>query len=38
MNAKGEVVGVNTLYAPDAQNVGYIVPINELKIILDDRK
>lgn len=36
VNLKGEVIGINTLYAPDAQNVGYIIPINELKIILDD--
>lgn len=36
VNLKGEVIGINTLYAPDAQNVGYIIPINELKIIVDD--
>ncbi len=36
LNLKGEVIGINTLYAPDAQNVGYIIPINELKIVLDD--
>lgn len=36
INCYGEVIGVNTLYAPDAQNVGYIIPINELKIILED--
>jgi serine protease Do len=36
VNLKGDVIGINTLYAPDAQNVGYIIPINELKIILDD--
>jgi S1-C subfamily serine protease len=36
VNRKGEVIGINTLYAPDAQNVGYIIPINELKIIIDD--
>lgn len=36
VNRYGKVVGINTLYAPDAQNVGYIIPINELKIILDD--
>src|SRR5690606_2807503 len=23
-------------YAPKAQNVGYIIPINELKVIIDD--
>lgn len=36
LNLKGEVIGINTLYAPDAQNVGYIIPINELKIVLND--
>ena len=36
LNTSGEVIGINTLYAPGAQNVGYIIPINELKIILDD--
>ena len=35
INRKGEVIGINTMYAPDAQNVGYIIPINEAKIILD---
>lgn len=32
----GKVVGINTLYAPDAQNVGYVIPVNELKVVLDD--
>jgi S1-C subfamily serine protease len=36
LNLKGDVIGINTLYAPDAQNVGYIIPINELCIVLDD--
>lgn len=36
VNIQGEVIGINTSYVPDAQNVGYIIPINELKIILDD--
>lgn len=36
LDTSGQVVGINTLYAPGAQNVGYIIPINELKIILDD--
>lgn len=36
LNHDGKVIGINTLYAPDAQNVGYIIPINELKIVLDD--
>ena len=36
VNFNGEVVGVNTAGIPGAQNVGYIIPINELKIVLDD--
>lgn len=36
VNRACQVVGINTLYAPDAQNVGYIIPINELKIVLND--
>ena len=36
VNRACQVVGINTLYAPDAQNVGYVVPINELKVVLDD--
>lgn len=36
LNASGEVVGVNTAYVPDAQNVGYAIPINDLKIVLND--
>jgi serine protease Do len=36
VNRMGSVVGINTMYAPDAQNVGFIIPINELKIVLDD--
>jgi serine protease Do len=36
LNINGEVVGVNTIYVPDAQNVGYAVPINDLKIVLSD--
>ncbi len=36
VNIKGEVIGINSLYAPEAQSVGYIIPINELKIILND--
>lgn len=36
VNLNAEVIGINTSYIPDAQNVGYIIPINELKIILDD--
>lgn len=36
VNLKGEVIGINTMYAPDAQNVGYLIPINELRVVLDD--
>jgi len=36
LNYNGEVVGINTAGVPDAQNVGYIIPINELKIIMDE--
>lgn len=36
VNRAGHVIGINTMYAPDAQSVGYIIPINELKVILDD--
>lgn len=36
LNANGEVVGINTAYISNAQNVGYIIPINELKVVLND--
>ena len=36
LNTDGEVVGVNTAIIAGAQNVGYAIPINDLKIILDD--
>ncbi len=36
INSEGQVIGINTMYAPKAQNVGYIIPINELKVIMDD--
>lgn len=36
LNLKGEVVGINTAGVVEAQNVGYIIPINDLKIILAD--
>lgn len=36
VNRSCQVVGINTMYAPDAQNIGYIIPINEFKIICDD--
>ena len=37
INIKGEVIGINTygINQGGAQNVGYIVPVNELKVIID---
>lgn len=36
LNVRGQVVGITIAMVPIAQNVGYAIPINELKIILDD--
>ncbi len=36
VNIRGEVVGVNSAGIREAQNVGYAIPINTLKIILPD--
>ncbi len=36
LNVEGEVIGINTCIIADAQNVGYIVPINEVKTALKD--
>jgi serine protease Do len=36
LNVKGEVVGVNSSGVTEAQNVGYAIPINTLKTILND--
>jgi serine protease Do len=36
LNIKGEVIGVNSSGVTEAQNVGYAIPINTLKTILDD--
>jgi S1-C subfamily serine protease len=36
MNLDGKVIGIATGNIPAAQNVGYIIPINELKIVLED--
>lgn len=32
----GDVVGINSCGIPEAQNVGYIIPINEVRSALDD--
>ena len=36
LNAQGEVVGINSAGIVEAQNVGYMIPINDLKIVLND--
>jgi serine protease Do len=36
LNFDGQVIGINTAGIPGAQNVGYIIPINEIKTILAD--
>lgn len=36
LNIKGEVIGINTAIAANAQNVGYIIPINDLKVVMQD--
>lgn len=36
LNTSGEVIGINSSGILDAQNVGYIIPINEVKNALND--
>ncbi len=36
LNLNGDVIGINTAIMAGAQNVGYIIPINDLKVILTD--
>lgn len=36
LNADGQVIGVNCSGVVEAQNVGYAIPINDLKLILPD--
>lgn len=36
INLKGEVIGVNTAIASDAQNVGFAIPVNRVKKDIDD--
>ena len=36
LNAKGEVVGINSAGILEAQNVGYAIPVNDLKVALLD--
>lgn len=36
LNARGEIIGIAISMVFLAQNIGYAIPINELKIVLDD--
>jgi len=36
VNIRGEVIGINAAGITEAQNVGYAIPVNTLKIILPD--
>ena len=36
VNTKGEVIGINAAGVSEAQNVGYAIPVNDLKNILPD--
>jgi len=36
LNVQAEVIGINAAGVTSAQNVGYAIPINELKIVLPD--
>lgn len=36
LNTKGEVIGINSAAILEAQNVGYAIPINDLKLILQE--
>jgi serine protease Do len=36
LNAHGEVIGINTAMVSKAQNIGYIIPINDVKSVISD--
>ncbi len=36
INNEGQVIGINNANVPAAQNVGYAIPVNDLKIVLPD--
>ena len=36
LNVRGEVIGINSATIMEAQNMGYMIPINELKHVLPD--
>jgi len=35
LNDMGKVIGINSMIIPAAQNIGYIIPSNEIKVILE---
>ncbi|HBS47613.1 TPA: hypothetical protein DEO28_04590 [Candidatus Dependentiae bacterium] len=35
-NNAGEVIGISTSYYSDAQNIGFIIPINDVKNVIDE--
>lgn len=38
LNFNGEVIGINTAVAADAENIGFAIPINEAKAIIESVK
>lgn len=38
LNFNGEVIGINTAVAADAENIGFAIPVNEAKGIIDSVK
>ena len=38
LGSNGQVIGINSAGVMQAQNVGYIIPINDVKTVLDDMK
>lgn len=36
LDASGNVIGINTARMPAAQNIGYIIPINDVKNVIQD--
>jgi len=36
INSQGEVIGINTAMIQNAQNIGYIIQINDVKVFLDE--
>jgi S1-C subfamily serine protease len=36
LNSKGEVIGINTAIASEGQNIGFAIPVNVLKNLIED--